>query len=197
MDEREAEKQVDDLAYWTRSQKDEETHHISCVLIGLEGAAPNCKSPFGSMHDAKGSSSKVSAVGNRKWRAYRLNNALQIPSTEGGMRMKINREMFEELIDACDDVCLLDPSADLLVNPKQGFPRSFLDQRHAEKEFFKQILGGSGRQARNAVDWMRKYCNVHRLPDQAYTAMYRTRRKNSRTRESCGSSRRSFLSENA
>jgi len=202
LEEREAEKQVDDLRCWASSQKDGHTHHISSVLIGLEGAAPNCKSPFGSVHNAKGSSNKVSALGNRKWRAYRLNNALQIPSTEGGMRMKINKEMFQELIEACDDICLMDPSSDLLMKPHRGLPRSFLNQRHAEKEFYKQILGGSSRQARNAVDWMRKYCSVHRCPDQAYMAMHRQQRNSSNQSGDGGlhrmiPSRRSSFSENA
>jgi len=168
---------VHGINFWDKARKTEERHKISSVLIGLEGAAPQKKSPFGVEHDVSGTSHNVSALGGQKWRAYRLNNALQIPSDEDGMHMKITRRMFEELIETCDQIGLGDPCIDLVSRRVQGYTREVLDQRYAEKELFKQILGGNGPQAKQSVEWMKEHSSTHRTPAQAYAAICRYRSK--------------------
>ena len=83
--------QVQGAKLWRDAKHEEIGHRISSALLGLEGSAPNMESPFNVEHNLGGKSAKISAVGNRKWRAYRTNNALQIPSDFGGMRLKITR----------------------------------------------------------------------------------------------------------
>jgi len=142
---------------WERVLQEQESHRVSSVLLGLEGTAPNMKSPFGVEHDASGKSAETSALGNHKWRAYRAQGALQIPSDTGGMRMRITRRMFEDLIAACTCMELGCPSLDLVSGRDCCHPRWVLDHRFAEREFFKRILASSGREARQVVAWMEKY----------------------------------------
>lgn len=156
---------------WVEARKREERHKVSSVLIGLEGTAPQRKSPFGVEHDASGQSAKVSAFGGRKWRAYRKNNALQIPSDEGGMHLRITRRMFKEFMDTCDMLSLVDPSMDLMPKEERFFSRGELERRHLEKELFKQVMSGNGRQAKQVVEATKDYCSTLRTPARAYKAV--------------------------
>merc|ERR1719480_634739 len=113
-------------------------------------------------HDASGTSNPISALGGRKWRAYRANNALQIPSERGGMRMRVTKAMFEDLIDTCDDIGLVNPCVDLLLKREEVHSRELLEQRFLECELFKQILAGSGLEARHAIEWMRQHRATHK-----------------------------------
>eukprot|EP00416_Gambierdiscus_australes_P002921 CAMPEP_0171133264 /NCGR_PEP_ID=MMETSP0766_2-20121228/125962_1 /TAXON_ID=439317 /ORGANISM="Gambierdiscus australes, Strain CAWD 149" /LENGTH=631 /DNA_ID=CAMNT_0011596635 /DNA_START=87 /DNA_END=1982 /DNA_ORIENTATION=- len=149
-----------------------ERHRVSSVLLGLEGSAPSTKSPWGQAHDSSGKSAEVSAVGNHKWRAYRARGALQVPADEGGLRMCVTRPMFEELLTTCTRLGLGNASLDLVAHGGTGLPRWVLDQRYAERELFKQVLAGSGQEARQAVAWMAQYRAAHRPPEQAHAAMY-------------------------
>lgn len=159
---------------WVEARKREEKHKVASVLIGLEGTAPQRKSPFGVEHDASGTSAKVSATGGRKWRAYGRNNALQIPSDHGGMHLKITRPMFQEFMDTCEVLNLVDPGEDL-VDEDHVYSRGDLERRYAEKELFKNILAGNGRQANEAVELMKEYCSQLRTPNQAYNAISKSR----------------------
>jgi len=144
---------------------------LASVLVGLEGAAPGMKSPFGNEHDVKGTSAEISALGNRKWRFYRAQGALQIPSDVGGLRMRITRRTFLDVVSTCEHLDLSSCSTDLAASHKHGLPRWLLDQRFAERELFKSLLGGSGREALEALTWMKEYRATHRTPGQAFAAM--------------------------
>eukprot|EP00931_Biecheleriopsis_adriatica_P049678 TRINITY_DN28740_c0_g1_i1.p1 TRINITY_DN28740_c0_g1~~TRINITY_DN28740_c0_g1_i1.p1 ORF type:complete len:1780 (+),score=334.12 TRINITY_DN28740_c0_g1_i1:386-5341(+) len=139
---------------WQRAADQKEKHHICSVLLGLEGTAPQMKSPFGVEHDGSGNKASISAMGNCKWSAYRLNNALQVPADQGGLRMKITRFMFEELRRKCEKLDLQEPSFDLVTEPGASRSREELDERHAEREFFKRILASNAVDAKEAVQWM-------------------------------------------
>mmetsp|Transcript_85174 Transcript_85174/g.258523 ORF Transcript_85174/g.258523 Transcript_85174/m.258523 type:complete len:533 (-) Transcript_85174:64-1662(-) len=165
------------MELWVEARKHEVRHKVSSVLIGLEGSAPNKRSPFGTEHNASGVPNKISALGNRKWHAYRMNNALQIPSDEGGMHLRITRQMFQEFIETCDKIGLVDPVVDLVAEPGSGCTRDDLERRHAEKELMKQLLAGSGRQAQEAVELMKEYASTQRSPTQAYAAMHRVQHR--------------------
>jgi len=147
---------------WSLAKRYEERHHICSVLLGLEGTAPQMKSPFGIEHDGSGLSANISAVGNCKWRSYRANNALQVPAEEGGLRMRITRQMFNTLRETCKELDLQDPSFDLSVEPGTSLPRELLNQRLAEKELFKRILSSNALDAKKAVEWMLEYRAVHK-----------------------------------
>lgn len=158
---------------WEQVNKHQETHRVSSVLLGLEGTAPQMKSPFGIEHDGSGISASISALGNCKWRSYRKNNALQVPADEGGLRMRITRRMFEELLDMCQQLDFQDASFDLIASSGGSLPRELLDQRYAEQELLKKILGSNAVDAKKAVDWMKEYRMVHRTPGQAYQCVSR------------------------
>uniref|UniRef100_A0A7S0ZWE3 Uncharacterized protein n=1 Tax=Noctiluca scintillans TaxID=2966 RepID=A0A7S0ZWE3_NOCSC len=152
---------------WWDAKPREERHRIASVLLGLEGSEPRMRSPFdGSKHDASGASKPISAIGSRKWRAYRVNNALQIPADCGGIRCRITRKMFSELIDVTWRIGLTSPWQDLLLKRGEGFSRDVLEQRFLEKELFKLILSGSSREAKEALAGMQAYRERHRTPDQ-------------------------------
>jgi hypothetical protein len=138
-------------------EKNDPKHNISSVLLGLEGADPGNTSAFGCGHDASGQPSKISASGGRKWRAFRTNNAPQIPADIGGMRMKITKPAFDELVDTCQKLDLLDPGLDLLWEPFESYPRELLNHKYAERELFKRVLGGNSFQAKQAIEWMKEY----------------------------------------
>mmetsp|Transcript_50946 Transcript_50946/g.119036 ORF Transcript_50946/g.119036 Transcript_50946/m.119036 type:complete len:1487 (+) Transcript_50946:3-4463(+) len=144
---------------------------IHSVLLGLEGSMPGKQSPFNTKHDASGKSSAISAVGSRKWRAYKMNSALQVPSEIGGITMKINKAMFADLQETCDKLDLVDPRVELLLGREEGFSREMLARRFLEKELFQNILSGSGLEARAAVDWMLNYRATTRTTDQAWKSM--------------------------
>eukprot|EP00418_Pyrodinium_bahamense_P092458 CAMPEP_0179027430 /NCGR_PEP_ID=MMETSP0796-20121207/9033_1 /TAXON_ID=73915 /ORGANISM="Pyrodinium bahamense, Strain pbaha01" /LENGTH=1231 /DNA_ID=CAMNT_0020723555 /DNA_START=49 /DNA_END=3746 /DNA_ORIENTATION=- len=163
---------VHGMDLWAEARKREERHKVSSVLIGLEGTAPQRKSPFGTEHDASGTSCPVSATGGRKWRAYRKNNALQIPSDQGGMHLRITRPMFQEFVDTCDMLNLVEPSMDLVPEHQGSHTRDDLERRWAEKELFKQVLAGSGRQAKQVVEAMKEFAAAQRRPSQAYHAIH-------------------------
>ncbi|CAJ1356290.1 unnamed protein product [Effrenium voratum] len=94
---------------WEQAQKHQEQHRVCSVLLGLEGTAPQMKSPFGVEHDGSGKSAPISALGNYKWSTYRSNNALQVPADHGGLRMNITKAMFEELRSARRWTCCTPP----------------------------------------------------------------------------------------
>jgi len=139
-----------------------ETHHISSVLLGLEGTAPQCKSPFGVGHDSSGASAKISAVGSRKWRAYRRNNAFQIPSDFGGIRVKITERSFQELRETMHKLDLCDVGMDMVVERGEKIDREVLDRKYAEQELFKQVLSSNAAQARRAMERMKEYRENHK-----------------------------------
>mmetsp|Transcript_12298 Transcript_12298/g.28787 ORF Transcript_12298/g.28787 Transcript_12298/m.28787 type:complete len:1618 (+) Transcript_12298:216-5069(+) len=143
---------------------------VHSVLLGLEGSMPGKQSPFNTKHDASGKSSAISAVGSRKWRAYKMNSALQVPSEIGGITMKINRAMFMDLQETCDKLDLVDPRCELLLGRDEGFSREMLGRRFLEKELFQNILSGNGSEARAAVDWMLDFRATTRTVDQAVRA---------------------------
>uniref|UniRef100_A0A7S0ZMB4 Uncharacterized protein n=1 Tax=Noctiluca scintillans TaxID=2966 RepID=A0A7S0ZMB4_NOCSC len=154
-----------------------ELRRVSSVLLGLEGCAPNTQSPFENVsHSVTATSNSISAFGNRKWRTYRANNALQIPSDKGGMRSRLTREMFSELVDNCERVGLVSPSVDLLLKRGDSHPRDLLGQKFLERELFKVILASCGEDARRAVQWMRQYRAEHPTPEQAYETICSGRR---------------------
>jgi len=155
LDEAETQKEVRGLNFLSEVKRTEQ-HYLSSVLIGLEGSSPQCTSAFGHEHSAMAAVSKISACGNHKWKCYRLNNAMQIPASTGGMRMKINRRIFEEFMETCNALDLLDCSSDLTLPTGKGCSRELLNHRFFEKELFKQILGGSAISARRAVECMKE-----------------------------------------
>eukprot|EP00747_Dinoflagellata_sp_TGD_P104839 gnl/TRDRNA2_/TRDRNA2_169359_c0_seq1.p1 gnl/TRDRNA2_/TRDRNA2_169359_c0~~gnl/TRDRNA2_/TRDRNA2_169359_c0_seq1.p1 ORF type:complete len:704 (-),score=119.51 gnl/TRDRNA2_/TRDRNA2_169359_c0_seq1:103-2148(-) len=159
---------------WLEAKKQEDRHRISSILVGLEGSAPNYKSPFGMEHGADGGSNKVSALGGRKWRAFRANGALQIPSDENGMHVQITKQSFKDLVNLCELLDLVDPSLDLISEPGKVPSRELLNRRYAEKELFKQVLGGNGQQAKQSLERMKQYRKCHRTPAQVYRAMHRS-----------------------
>jgi len=146
---------------WAKANARRDRRRISSVLMGLEGSGPGMKSPFGGTHDASGKSKPTSAVGNHKWKAFRLNNALQVPSDENGMRMRITREMFKELQETCRRIEILDPGLDLLAQSGQTRDRSYLDHAFAEREFFKHILSSSSLHAKEVLRWYLEYRETH------------------------------------
>mmetsp|Transcript_151978 Transcript_151978/g.279612 ORF Transcript_151978/g.279612 Transcript_151978/m.279612 type:complete len:365 (+) Transcript_151978:2-1096(+) len=160
---------------WAEASKNRERRRVSSVLIGLEGSAPNTKSPFGGSHDASAEPNKISALGGRKWRAYRINNGWQIPADEGGMRIQVTRQMISELIDTVKLLDLMDPSSDITC--EGVLPRDIINQRHAEQELFKQILMGSSRQAKKAVEEMCEYRSENKTMGQAYLAVSSVKRR--------------------
>jgi len=157
---------------WVLAERNFEFHNVSSVLLGLEGTAPNMKSPFGVTHDASGASAKISALGNRKWSSYRKNHAHQVPSSEGGMRVRIDRSTFQDLLDLCESIDLVDPSVDV-SSQQLVFSRCALAQRHEEKELFKELLAGNGREARQALECARKrHAADLRRPDRVFKAIH-------------------------
>lgn len=147
---------------WEQAAKHQELHQVSSVLLGLEGTAPQMKSPFGVEHDGSGTSAPISALGNCKWKTYRQNNALQVPADHGGLRMNINKQMFEELRRTCEKMDLLHPSLDLTLEPKGARSRELLEQRFAERELFKRILSSNAADAKAIVEWMDDHRTVNK-----------------------------------
>jgi hypothetical protein len=139
---------------WDSARDRQEHRHISSVLIGLEGSGPQKKNPFGASHDASGKPNKISAVGNHKWSAFRVNNALQVPSDENGMRMRITRQNFYTLRKICKKIDMIDPVLDLLANSRQTYEREQLNEIYSEREFFKNILSSNATQAKEVLRWM-------------------------------------------
>mmetsp|Transcript_52503 Transcript_52503/g.122862 ORF Transcript_52503/g.122862 Transcript_52503/m.122862 type:complete len:1673 (-) Transcript_52503:73-5091(-) len=125
--------------------------NISSVLIGLEGSGPQQKGAFGQHHSATGKSGKVSAVGSRKWSAYRKNSALEVPSEYGSMRMSITKKTFAEFMDYCSTINLHDPIDDLIPDHRR-LDRAEIHRHHMEREFFKLILTSNGREAREVLE---------------------------------------------
>merc|ERR1712130_1091814 len=105
------------------------------------------------MGDASGHSAKISALGGKKWRAYRANSALQVPADEGGMHMRITRSMFKTLRQTCEVLGLSDPSQDLVSAPDMLLSSEVLEQRFLERQLFQQILGGNGQGAQRILEW--------------------------------------------
>jgi len=97
---------------------------------------------------------------------------LQIPSDEGGMHVKITRPMFEEFMQTCDQLNLVDPSTDLVPTTERQHSRWDLEQRYAEKELFKQVLSGNGNQAKQVIEAMQEYRSKLRMPSRAYSAIH-------------------------
>jgi len=158
--------------WWRHAEKrSKEKRRVSSVLLGLEGSEPHANSPFNIKHDASGASKEISALGNRKWRAFRLNDAMQIPNDHGGMRLDITRRMFEEFTEVCEKLNLVDPFDDLRLDTDQGLPRHVLEHRYFEEELFKQILGGSVQEARRAIDWACRYRDRFKTIDRSYAAV--------------------------
>jgi hypothetical protein len=157
---------------WAMAEKNIEFHNISSVLVGLEGTAPQMKSPFGVVHDTSGASAKISALGNRKWSSYRKNHAHQVPSSEGGMRLRIDRSTFQDLQDICESIDLADSSVDISTQ-QHVFNRDTLARRQAEKILFKELLSGNGREARQALEAARKrYATDSKRPDRVFKAIH-------------------------
>lgn len=156
---------------WDQALKHQERHRVCSVLLGLEGSAPSMKSPFGVEHDGSGKSAPISALGNCKWSFYRLNNALQVPADQGGMRMVINRTMFDDVRRTCERLDLLDPSFDIVKGSGQSLTRDEADHRFAEREFFKRLLSTNAVDARNVVEWMEEYRLVNKTIGAKYSAI--------------------------
>jgi len=148
---------VKGASLWQKAKSQQERHRLSSVLLGLEGSAPQKKSPFGVEHDGSGKSAPISALGNSKWSAYRYSSALQVPADQGGLRMLITKEMFNDLVNICEKLNLLDPSQDLVRESHDSLPREILDQKHAESELFKRILTSNAEEAGKVVQWMYNY----------------------------------------
>eukprot|EP00397_Hematodinium_sp_SG-2012_P000655 GEMP01000656.1.p1 GENE.GEMP01000656.1~~GEMP01000656.1.p1 ORF type:complete len:1772 (+),score=335.68 GEMP01000656.1:234-5549(+) len=130
----------------------EENHvsvELSSVMIGVEGSAPRKHSPFGHVHDASGKSGVTAAAGGRKWRAFRKNQARQIPADFGGMRLVIGEENFNAFQNFLDMFQLQDPSDDVLISAftYTGSAKWFVNKRQFEKEFFQKLLSSGTYQA--------------------------------------------------
>lgn len=156
---------------WDQALKHQERHRVCSVLLGLEGSAPSMKSPFGIEHDGSGKSAPISALGNCKWSFYRLNNALQVPADQGGMRMVINRAMFDDVRRTCERLDLLDPSFDIVKGSGQSLTRDVTDHRFAEREFFKRLLSTNAVDAKNVVEWMEDYRLVNKTIGAKYSVI--------------------------
>lgn len=148
--------------FWEIAAREQEKHRVCSVLVGLEGTAPQKRSPFGVEHDGSGKSASISAVGNCKWSTYRQNNALQVPADHGGLRMNITKQMFEELRRTCERLDLIHPAMDLVMEACQSRSREMLEQRFAERELFKRILSSNATNAREVVEWMESYRAVNK-----------------------------------
>eukprot|EP00811_Abedinium_folium_P006180 NODE_1568_length_2434_cov_17.948418.p1 GENE.NODE_1568_length_2434_cov_17.948418~~NODE_1568_length_2434_cov_17.948418.p1 ORF type:complete len:353 (-),score=55.45 NODE_1568_length_2434_cov_17.948418:172-1230(-) len=127
-------------------------NRVQSVLLGLEGCRPTMTTPFGMKHDAHAKSSKLSALGCRKWRAFRANGAIEVPADNDGLHMKVTERAFKELQEVCEKLALLDAQLDLLTIDGAPLARDLLNQRYAEATLFKQVLGGSAKQARKAIE---------------------------------------------
>jgi len=145
---------------WAQAQKHRAHCKLSSVLIGLEGSAPGKKSPFGVKHTASGTAGQVSALGNRKWSSFKANNACQIPAKEGGIRMRITSQMFNEVTRICEELDLVNPTSECCIPESRVRSRGFLVKSFLEKELFKQILAGNSDQARKAVGFMSRWCHM-------------------------------------
>eukprot|EP00927_Polykrikos_kofoidii_P012895 TRINITY_DN15606_c1_g2_i1.p1 TRINITY_DN15606_c1_g2~~TRINITY_DN15606_c1_g2_i1.p1 ORF type:complete len:1559 (-),score=248.16 TRINITY_DN15606_c1_g2_i1:101-4777(-) len=156
---------------WAEALRHVERHSISSVLIGLEGSAPHMRSPFGTEHDTSGKSANISAVGARKWRAYRSNNALQIPADIGGMHMCITRRLFEKLVSTCELIDLVDPAGDFRRPRGTPLSRRELDMRFLEQELFRRILGSNSVEALLAIDWIKDLMRIWKSPAAVYASM--------------------------
>lgn len=150
-------------------------HTYSSVLVGLEGAAPQFQSPFHQKHSSDGKPNVLSALGNRKWEAYRVNSASQIPADINGLQMTITREDFEEFKETVELIDVVDAQLDLLWDQGAPLPQDTLEHRFSERELFKQILGGSVSEAKKAINWMREYRIQHKTPNQIHAAINSTR----------------------
>jgi len=139
---------------WQKAKEQEQVHQVSSILIGLESAAPGCKSPFGQEHDAVGTSGKVSVVGGRKWRDFRTNRMPQVPADTGGMHVRITPQVFQQFRRTCEQIDFVDPIEDLIRPHGGALRRDQLDHRALEQEFFKRILGGNSAEARNTLEWL-------------------------------------------
>jgi len=180
MAEEDAGQVVQGMSIWAKAKECGERHRISSVLIGLEGSAPHARSPFGVVHDASGKSGNVSALGGSKWRTLRMNNASQIPCDCDGMHVKLTRQKFTDLMETCDQIGLVEASLDLLNTREMSYSREVLNHRFREKELFKQILAGNGKQAKQTLEWMKEHASARKMPAQAYAAMHRWGRRSCR-----------------
>lgn len=162
---------------WEQAKKQQEIHHVCSVLLGLEGTAPQMKSPFGVEHDGSGASAPISALGNCKWKLYRQNNALQVPADHGGLRMNITRKMFDELRRTCEKMDLLHPSIDLTLEPKAPRSRELLEHRFTERELFKRILSSNAADAKAVVEWMDDHRSVNKTFSTKVQAVVGTSQK--------------------
>jgi len=88
------------------------------------------------------------------------------------MQMVITKETFKDLIETMELVDLVDAQEDLFVPRDQSMTKELLERRSLERELFKQILGGSGRESKKAIDAMTEYRSWHKTMDQHYAAIH-------------------------
>eukprot|EP00811_Abedinium_folium_P000220 NODE_101_length_3679_cov_7.652309.p1 GENE.NODE_101_length_3679_cov_7.652309~~NODE_101_length_3679_cov_7.652309.p1 ORF type:complete len:1089 (+),score=247.62 NODE_101_length_3679_cov_7.652309:300-3269(+) len=149
---------------WKKALARSNSLRVQSVLLGLEGSHPNMVSPFGMKHDAQGKSSTLSAFGCRKWRAFRMNNAIQVPADHSGLHLKVTKRAFKDLQEACEKIVLLDTQLDLISVAGAPLSRDFLNHRFSEAALFKKILGGSTKQAQKAISCFMEYRELEMPP---------------------------------
>jgi len=148
-------------------------YNIASVLLGIEGSRPGMESPYGHTHDASGKSGPIAAAGGRKWRYFRMNNALHIPAEFGGIQVTCNKKTFEEFINFVDELDLVNPKSEISVasnNTHQISLRTFLNQRHREKYLFQHILCKKGLEAYNEI--RKLYTSLQQTKKPAYPQRY-------------------------
>jgi len=151
---------------WDKAGEMKHCRRVSSVLIGLEGSAWGKINAFGLKHGNVGKRHPVTALANHKWSWYRQNYMHQIPADLGGMHMTVTRWMFNEIQTTCDKIGVLDP-----VTHGDGsgrcYDRNSVAERICEKEIFKMMLSSNSKQAKQTVEWMKDYAELHRLPAHA------------------------------
>lgn len=114
---------------------------IGSLLFGLERSAPLKKDLFGGTHSPNSVSKDLSALGKRKWRDYRPCGQ-PVPADVGGMRVNINRDGLNDLVEVFSNVSL--------CKPTDGYVSG--DLQRAERRLFGEILQASTEEANAAIE---------------------------------------------
>eukprot|EP00397_Hematodinium_sp_SG-2012_P001895 GEMP01001900.1.p1 GENE.GEMP01001900.1~~GEMP01001900.1.p1 ORF type:complete len:1255 (+),score=236.17 GEMP01001900.1:458-4222(+) len=137
---------------------------VASLLIGIEGCAPGKKNPLcGESHDASGKSSRMSACGNRKWRAYKLNSLMDpFPSAANGIRMTCRPKLFKDFQVACEllinsteeepNITRASTMVDLLNMSLRPRRRSEINKGEDVREMFRAILCDNALGAKAVID---------------------------------------------
>eukprot|EP00927_Polykrikos_kofoidii_P078130 TRINITY_DN7499_c0_g1_i1.p1 TRINITY_DN7499_c0_g1~~TRINITY_DN7499_c0_g1_i1.p1 ORF type:complete len:1017 (-),score=156.65 TRINITY_DN7499_c0_g1_i1:112-3162(-) len=118
-----------------------EQSHLSSILVGIEGSAPQKESFFGGKHGTSGLSKDFTPFGTRKWRDYRRGGQ-DVPADIGGTRLHVDVTGFTLLQEAVGRLWMSVPSEAYSGNA----------EAKAEREFFRELLQASNVESAKIIE---------------------------------------------